>query len=254
VPIFIADEEHRFSLTDRDGGNQLPDEFERNILENEISYQFNDDSSIFYWNLPARYTGNLIMSYGSNLHITQRTEGSGAYIDDQDVIIKGANGVSLFYTRPDYESETYLVPIEERQWQSQNRNGPRPASRAELLSVLSNVQSILVRASIRSYTSESRISDIILETAVRQRTQAGRVDNIEICRCPQGYKGTSCEQCDNLFYRDIYDRSAGQSGSCKACPCQNAESCEMGPNRRVSCRCLPEWTGEYCTERAGEYL
>lgn len=251
IPLFLIDEQNRFTLTDRDGNNELPDESERNIEENEISYRFNDDSSIFYWNLPERLTGNLILSYGSNLIITQRTDGNGQYTPDTDVIIKG-NGITLYHTRSNYDEETFRVPLEESEWQSQNRNGPRPASRSDLLTVLSNVDSILIRASLRSYTSESKISDIILETAVRQQTSAGLVDDIEVCRCPAGYRGTSCEQCDNLFYRDTYDRSAGLAGSCKACPCENAESCEIGQGRRVQCRCLPGWTGEYCRDRVGK--
>lgn len=252
IPLFLIDDQHVFTLTDRDGNNQLPEEFERNIEENEITYRFNDDSSIFYWNLPERLTGNLILSYGGNLKITQRTDGSGRYVDDQDVILKG-NGITLFYTRPTYEQEVFSVPFLESSWQTQNRNGPRPASRADLLTVLSNVETIMVRASLRSYTSESRISDISLDTSVRQQTAQGQVSDIEVCRCPPGYHGSSCEECDSLYYRDVYDRSAGLAGSCKSCPCDNAESCEMGSNRRVQCRCLPGWTGDYCRDRVGEF-
>lgn len=252
IPLFIGDEENHFSLTDRDGNNELPDDFERNIVENEISSRFNDDSSIFYWNLPERLTGNVIMSYGGDIHITQRTDGNGQYTTDQDVIIKG-NGITLFYTRLNYDEETFRVPLIESHWQTQNRNGPRPATRADLLTVLANVENILVRASLRSYTTESRISDIILETAVKQRTSNGRVGDIEVCRCPSGYRGSSCEQCDNYHYRDIYDQSTGLAGACKRCPCENAESCEMASNRRVQCRCLPGWTGEYCRDRVGKF-
>lgn len=251
IPLFLVEEQNRFALTDREGNNEQPDEFERNIVENEISYRFTDDSSIFFWNLPERFTGNLILSYGGNLKITQNTDGTGRFVEDHDVIIKGG-GLTLFYTRPNYDEITYSVPLIESHWQTQNRNGPRPASRSDLLTALANVQSILVRASLRSYTTESRISDISLDTAVKQRTTDGRVNDIEVCRCPPGYRGTSCEQCDTLYYRDVYDRTSGIAGACKACPCENAESCEMGANRRVQCRCMPGWAGEFCRERAGE--
>lgn len=253
IPLLLVDEQHRFALTDRDGNNALPDEFERNIDENEIIYRFNDDTSLYYWNLPEHFTGNLILSYGGNLKITQRTDGSGPFLDDQDVIIKGSN-IVLFYSRDNYDDETYSVPLLESHWQTQNRNGPRPASRADLLTVLSNVENVLVRASLRSYTSESRISDISLDTAVHQRTPQGRIFDIEICRCPTGYLGSSCEKCDAKYYRDFNDRSAGSHGTCKLCPCDNAESCEMGSSRRIQCRCLPGWTGEYCRDRVGEYF
>lgn len=253
LPLFLVDEQNRFALTDREGRNELPAEFQRNIVENEISYEFNDDSSVFFWNLPERLTGNLILSYGGNIQITQDTDGTGQITVDQDVIIKG-NGITLYYTRPTYDEKTYKVPLIEKDWLTQNRNGPRPATRADLLTVLSKVESILVRASLMAYTSRSSISDISLETAVKQRTSNRKVDDIEVCRCPAGYRGTSCEQCDNLYYRDTNDRSAGLSGSCKICPCENAESCEVGPGRRVQCRCLPGWSGEYCRDRGGKYL
>ena len=36
------------------------------------------------------------------------------------------------------------------------------------------------------------------------------------------------------------------------CPCENAESCVLGANRRVTCNCLPGFTGEFCRERFGK--
>lgn len=252
IPLFIHDEANRFSLTDREGNNELPNQFEVKIPENEISYSFNDDSYIYYWNLPDRLRGNLILSYGGKLTFTQRTDGTGQYVEDQDVIIKG-NGITLAHSRSNLEEETYSVKFIESEWQTLQRQGPRPASRADMLTALSSVDSILVRASIRSYTGISRLSDIILENAVRQSTSLGRVREIEACRCPPGYTGTSCEQCASNYYRDFTDRSAGILGSCKVCPCDNAESCEMTANRRVVCRCLPGFTGEFCRDRAGEY-
>lgn len=253
IPIFVLEESNEFQLTDRDGNNPLrPDQFDTNIEENEISNRFNDDAHIYYWNLPNRFTGNLILSYGGKLQWTQRTDGNGPFVDDQDLIIRG-NGITLAHSKPNPEQETYHVNLVESEFQTIHRGGPRPASRADLMTVLSNVESILIRASIRSYTSESGISDIVLDTAVRQPTASGSVNDIEVCRCPAGYRGTSCEQCDSNYYRDTTDRSAGLLGTCKMCPCDNAESCEMGPNRRVVCRCMEGWTGESCRERVGKY-
>lgn len=65
------------------------------------------------------------------------------------------------------------------------REGPRPASRNDILTVLANVDAILVRATLSSNTASSFISDITLDTAVEQYTGQARARNIEICRCPQ---------------------------------------------------------------------
>lgn len=81
----------------------------------------------------------------------------------------------------------------ESEWQNLHRSGIRPTSRNDLLSVLTSIDSILVRATLKDVTSKSSISDVYLDTAVPQQTAQGRVRGLELCRCPAGYKGTSCE-------------------------------------------------------------
>lgn len=85
------------------------------------------------------------------------------------------------------------VKFVESEWQSVGRTGPRPASHADLLTVLSNLQYILVRASLKETVDEVQISDVSLDTAVPQETGQRSVDEVEVCRCPEGYRGTSCE-------------------------------------------------------------
>lgn len=241
IPIFLIDEANHLTLTDRDGLTELPaEDLSVNVEENQMIASINDDSVIYFWNMPKRLTGNLIASYGGHIEFELNADGNGRDVEDQDVIIKG-NGITLFHVRHDLSDNQVRVPFIESEWMTQNRVGPRPATRSDLLSVLSNVESIQVRASTRDFTSESKISDITLTTAVSQHTSHGLVDHIEVCRCPHGYRGTSCEQCDTLFYRD-------HSGNCAACPCQNADSCSLGHDRRVQCSCMQGWTGEYCRD------
>lgn len=146
------------------------------------------------------------------------------------------------------------------------------------MTVLSNLDQILVRATVRDYTTKSSISDIALGTAVTAHTDQGPADEVELCRCPPGYRGTSCEVsslknsnlkchiqmaynvfffsvpnkiqlCDDLFYKDVYDHSAGIHGVCKPCPCDNAKSCEMDGRGNVRCNCLENFYGESCDSR-----
>lgn len=125
----------------------------------------------------------------------------------------------------------------------------KPVTRADFLSALSNIESILVRATVKELTSSSSISDVELDTAVPQNTGQGMVSGLEQCRCPIGYHGTSCESCDRLYYRDTSDSQASVLGACKVCPCQHAESCELGANRRVKCNCVPGYFGERCEQQ-----
>lgn len=48
--------------------------------------------------------------------------------------------------------------------------------------------------------------------------------NVEHCECPPNYKGTSCEQCADGFYRSS---SGPYLGSCVPCQCNGkAERCD----------------------------
>lgn len=38
---------------------------------------------------------------------------------------------------------------------------------------------------------------------------------VEKCFCPEGYDGTSCENCKANYYRE-------RDGTCKPCPCNGA--------------------------------
>ncbi|XP_055635671.1 basement membrane-specific heparan sulfate proteoglycan core protein isoform X6 [Toxorhynchites rutilus septentrionalis] len=241
-PVFIAIDDG-FTLTNRDGHVLITTGFGIAPNKNEITYYFNDRET-YYWNLPAKLLGNQVLSYGANLTVTQTTIGSEP-IPDQDVILIG-NGLKLFWSRPHYEDGLYSVPLLESYWTTLDSRGPYQSSRNDIMTVLAKLDHILIRATVRAYTTRSSLSDIVLGTAVPMRTDYGPADEIEICRCPPGYRGTSCEICDDLYYKDMFDQSAGITGVCKPCPCDNAESCEMSSQGHVVCNCLPGYAGRTC--------
>ncbi|KAJ8967223.1 hypothetical protein NQ314_003001, partial [Rhamnusium bicolor] len=127
--------------------------------------------------------------------------------------------------------------------------GPKPASREDILIVLANIDSILIRATQSSDTGTAYLSDITLDTAVEQFTGKPKATSVEVCRCPPRYRGSSCESCAPGFYKDIYYGESTPLGSCLKCDCNNREeSCELGPDHRVICHCLPGYRGSRCEE------
>ena len=68
-----------------------------------------------------------------------------------------------------------------------------PASREDLLDVLSDVGAILIRASFTDEMEATFIKKVSLDDAVRHYTPNGLVMEVEECRCPAGYEGLSCE-------------------------------------------------------------
>uniref|UniRef100_A0A182W103 Basement membrane-specific heparan sulfate proteoglycan core protein n=1 Tax=Anopheles minimus TaxID=112268 RepID=A0A182W103_9DIPT len=244
LPVLVDAFDNTITLTDRDGILKESKNFNINPSINEISYTFRDRET-YYWSLPHIVLGNQVLSYGANLTFTQQVEG-GRPLPDQDIILIGS-GMKLSWSRDSYDDRTFTVPLLERKWTVTNRRNSYPASRSDLLTVLANLEHILIRATTKESTRVSKLSDIALGTAIPTPTAQNAIE-VEMCRCPKGYRGTSCEQCEDLHYRDIYDRSAGLLGACKPCPCNrdNADSCQMDNRGVVVCNCREGYSGENC--------
>ncbi|XP_035902063.1 basement membrane-specific heparan sulfate proteoglycan core protein isoform X6 [Anopheles stephensi] len=245
LPVIVDAFDNTIRLADREGTVLVEDNFNINPSINEISYTFRDRET-YYWSLPHIVLGNQVLSYGANLTLTQHVDG-GRPLPDQDIILIGTSGMKLAWSRDYYDDGTFTVPLLERGWTVTNRRTSYPASRSDMLTVLSDLKNILIRATTKESTRVSKLSDIALGTAIPTRTSEP-AEEVEMCRCPKGYRGTSCEQCEDLHYRDIYDRSAGLLGACKPCPCSHdtAESCQMNNRGVVVCSCREGFSGDYC--------
>lgn len=234
-----------FALTNIDGSKKVSGEISTSEFNNQVEYEFDADEEQehWFWSLPKRFLGNQINSYGGNLTYTIKSQGYGT--GENRIVIIG-NGISLTYIGENHDVENYMVPLIETQW-SDERAGPGyPVTRDTLLKVLSDITAIRVSASHYAVTYSSKISDIILDTAVDHPTGEGVINSIEKCRCPPGFAGSHCERCETLFYRDLYDRSGVPP--CKACPCnpRNTDSCELDTRARVVCHCRPGYVGDSC--------
>lgn len=63
------------------------------------------------------------------------------------------------------------------------------------MKVLSSIEAILIRAIHASQTNGTYLSDVSLDTAIEMETGGERSTSVEVCKCPVGYSGTSCEVC-----------------------------------------------------------
>lgn len=86
------------------------------------------------------------------------------------------------------------MPLKEGNWQRLDVSGIRPASRSDLLTALADLEAILVLATPYSQLAGTYLSDVALDTAVSHFSgEDRRAVDVEVCRCPVGYRGTSCE-------------------------------------------------------------
>lgn len=245
MSVFAED----YAIVNRDNegaDHQIDFDFDTNRLIFNNDY----DDNNYYWRLPANFLGKQLNSYGANLTYVLESIGSGDYTRGDDVIIRGNGQTLVWERRHDYfTGNEVVVPLVESEWKKADRSGSRHVTRFDLLSALSNIDSILIRGTIHEENTQSQIGDIILGTAVPTVGGSSSTSDIEVCQCPSGYTGSSCESCDTLYYRDVDDRSKALAGACRRCPCsQNAESCELDSSRRVICNCKPSYYGDRCDE------
>ncbi|KAL1514177.1 hypothetical protein ABEB36_003476 [Hypothenemus hampei] len=256
IPVQIT-ENHHFILTDQYFKETIKSGFKTNLASNEISYTFPPSRrERMYWSLPPSFTGNQIKSYGGKLEYMQMYGElpESHYFLDKDVIITG-NDVVIYWSNPSELQPSIFNRVSVRLHPSANwfrldqNRAPKSASREDILTVLANIDTILVRATLSTDTSSTFLSDITLDTAVEIYTGKPLATNVEICRCPEGHRGTSCESCASGYYKDLSYSSTQPLGSCKPCPCQNHEYCEFDQSiRGVVCHCLPGYVGRYCDQ------
>ncbi|ESO88858.1 hypothetical protein LOTGIDRAFT_125410, partial [Lottia gigantea] len=209
----------------------------------------------YYWKLPKQYLGNRITSYGGDLtyRVYYDVQGfrSGDLTSDPDVIISG-NGITLYHrsrqqARPDSQF-TVDIPLTESSWDRSetSRRGDtlisEYASREDLMMVLENVTSILIRATYDTRQTSTRISNVLLSSTTQQERGFGKAVRVEDCSCPTGYTGLSCEQCAAGFYRVNRGRYLGE---CVPCNC-NGHSNDCDPLSGVCRNCRDYTTGPYC--------
>jgi len=259
MPIY--DENHGFSLTDRRQTLNKEGDLQFLSASSELKYQYGGgDRRVYYWSLPYQFLGNKIGSYGGNMTVLQqfttRSE-RGTPLIESDVIMSG-NGVSLHLNfqgeRAPNTEERNKIPLYENGWFNRRGGARNPATREDFLRILSNIESILVRATVARDMDTASIKKVAMDIAVPQMTGGPPTIGAEECRCPPGYKGYSCEECASGYFRDVNDVSEGPLGKCEKCPCNgNEQSCSKERNGRVQCVCKDGWSGPYCDYRGQDY-
>ncbi|XP_075729518.1 wing blister isoform X1 [Rhipicephalus microplus] len=215
----------------------------------------NDDVNwnMYYWQAPDQYLGNKLYSYGGDLkfmlsYVVARGDTSGSYVEGSDVIIEG-DGKRFGYNwslRPSPDNVTIAVPLREHGWHLLDDKGRplRPASREEFTLALHDMERLLLRAKYHSDQIEGAMHHVDLPVASKTSGTLTKMTSVEMCQCPVGYAGLSCELCAP-GYRRVNNTLLG--GRCEKCDCNNhADSCD--PYTGKCDECLHNTTGPNCNE------
>ncbi|XP_071333360.1 basement membrane-specific heparan sulfate proteoglycan core protein isoform X1 [Trachinotus anak] len=202
-------------------------------------------NDIYYWVLPESFRGDKVTAYGGELRYTvQFTPFQRSLVIDgkPDVVLQG-NGIFLEHysqTKPlPRVRQTFTVTFRESGWR---RADGQPCTREHLLMALADVTVLMIRASYADNMDESSISDIKMDIAVPHSTGNERALEVEECACPQGYRGPSCQECDEGYTRT---GSGLYLGTCERCDCNgHASSCD--PETGSCLQCLHNTAGPRC--------
>ncbi|XP_041377591.1 basement membrane-specific heparan sulfate proteoglycan core protein-like isoform X3 [Gigantopelta aegis] len=231
----------------------------RQFIVRDFRRQFPHGS--YYWSLPTQFLGNRLTSYGGDLSYTVQydIDGFPSPTQDPDVVITG-NGITLYHRvaedlNPSLTNDVRIRLVESAWDRSDGpRRGDTPiseyASREDLMMVLENTTSILIRARYDNQQTTVRISNVLLSTAVQQSTGLGRAELVEDCTCPTGYTGLSCEICAAGFYRVQRGRYLGE---CLPCQC-NGHSNDCDPVSGTCRNCQHNTGGPLCNVCAEGYV
>ncbi|XP_060073482.1 basement membrane-specific heparan sulfate proteoglycan core protein-like [Ylistrum balloti] len=242
-PQLGSDGTHNFVLTNRRLNNIIDDGFDIDVSRREIAFgQFQgiqrEQESLFF-SLPPKFRGNQIKSYGGFLRFTLDTQvnqlDSGRLFRDVDVefITSGQRQRMYHLFNPSIEPnkpQTINILLREPSFRMLDASEP---SRAAFMSMLADIEAILIRATYHSRTSRTAIREVSMDTASATPTGLGPAPMVERCICPQGYTGLSCEECAPGY---LQVQEGGQF-RCSQCNCNgHATSCDPTTGQCLDCQ------------------
>ncbi|XP_004846024.1 laminin subunit alpha-2 isoform X1 [Heterocephalus glaber] len=214
----------------------------------------------YYWSMPAPYLGNKLSAVGGQLTFTISYDLEEEEQDTENVlqlmIILEGNDLRISTA----QEEVYLQPSEEYinvlllKEDAFTIHGTNfPVSRKDFMTVLANLKRVLIQITY-SFGMDAifRLSDVGLESAVPYPTDGSVATAVEVCQCPPGYSGSSCESCWP-GHRRVNGTIFG--GICEPCQCfGHADSCDDFTGECLNCKghtggpycnlCLPGFYGD----------
>uniref|UniRef100_A0A3Q1N3A0 Laminin subunit alpha-2 n=1 Tax=Bos taurus TaxID=9913 RepID=A0A3Q1N3A0_BOVIN len=204
----------------------------------------------YFWSAPAPYLGNKLTAAGGQLMFTVSYDLEEANEDAEHtlqlmVILEGkdlriSSAQEEVYLQPS-EEHINVLSLKEESFTTHGTNFP--VSRKEFMTVLVNLQRILIQITYSlGMDAIFRLSSVNLESAVPISPDGSFATAVEVCQCPPGYTGSSCESCWPR-HRRVNGTIFG--GLCEPCQCfGHAESCDDTTGECLNCK--DHTDGPYC--------
>lgn len=226
------------------------------------------DVEAVYWSAPPIYLGNRLENYGSHFlfhmdWVIVRGDTSGKPTSGPNFILIGKNGMKIAFGDGSFKSSNasvdifltedgwYHVPKTVRDIITRLRRTEYrgdPVTRMQFMSVLANLDSILIRGTFHTdqaegilrratlYSGDISKSNDILDPIFDEYSQ-DEFSFVEKCHCPPGYTGLSCEEC-TFGHIKIHDNSTTHEKIMKCLPCDcngHSNTCDVVNNECGEC-------------------
>ncbi|KAF8792889.1 Laminin subunit alpha-1 like protein [Argiope bruennichi] len=234
-------------VTDLYGLHVADPEYEGDYLKitNEAMLGFDN----YYWMAPPEYIGKKLYSYGGDLrYVIGYTviEDNGIQNDAPGIIIE-SDPIRIGYyfgSRKVQGNITVTLPLQERPWSHLTAAGKRSraVSKETFAAVMNNITRLLIRAKYHSDQIIGVLYNVEMEIADRWSSSIKKMQTVEMCECPLGYSGLSCEICET-GYRRVNDTL--HKGVCELCEC-NGHSTTCDPYTGYCLNCAHNTTGHHC--------
>ncbi|XP_029416828.1 laminin subunit alpha-2 isoform X2 [Nannospalax galili] len=255
---------HGWSLTDISGNIRVAPQRDNQESPQQISVSNSEARRSlpdgYYWSAPAPYLGNKLPAVGGQLTFTisydlEEEEEDTEKILQLMIILEGNNlristAFKEVYLEPSEEHIEVLL-LKEESFTIHRTN--TPISRKDFMTVFANVERVLLQITYNlGMDAIFRLSSVNLESAVPFPTDGNLAASVEVCQCPPGYSGTSCESC---WPRHRRVNGTVFGGICEVCQCfGHAESCDDITGECLNCKdhtgglycnqCLPGFYGD----------
>lgn len=211
--------------------------------------------SNLYYSAPKSYLNKRITSYGGNISYAISNSVSASNRDGApsafDLILVGSN-FTIGYSQDEQPLSTdepfeYNFTLIERKFRHLTRN---PVTREQIMMVLLNLEAIYVRASYFQPTVKVSLINMKMDSAVEGNIEGAPIaKRVEQCYCPRNYKGTSCEECNDGYYRA---KAGPYLGFCIPCQCNgHSEQCDVETGKCFNC--THNTHGDFCEFCDGGY-
>ncbi|XP_045515231.1 laminin subunit alpha-1 isoform X2 [Pieris brassicae] len=192
----------------------------------------------FYW-LTNTYSGEQLEVYGGEIRASlywgvARGDTGGSPTVGPDFILISHGGKKLTYINSSHENTGQLelvASLRQGSWYQDSE----VATRSQLLDVLSDLRSVMIRAHFHNDQDEVRLEGVEIRSSHSAK---------EVCLCPNGYEGPHCSKCSWTHVKIKRASGSQPSFECVPCGCNMHAGCNTvdGPCGE----CQHNTTGPHC--------